>query len=218
MLQINTVADAVAESINQKLINGEICPGNKINIDSLARELGVSKTPVREALKKLENTGILQALPRVGWRVPQTTIQETKWIFEFQRMLDLGLLGKIYDFKLLPNREKCEHINEEIKTCFINGNLDDVIKLNINFHMELIANADNKPMQETVLQLWRKATIHRTRIVNTSEFQKYTALEHSAIIHALFEGTKQDLEKVVYDHWIHGWEIWEKSYEENTYK
>ena len=144
MLQINTVADAVAESINQKLINGEICPGNKINIDSLARELGVSKTPVREALKKLENTGILQALPRVGWRVPQTTIQETKWIFEFQRMLDLGLLGKIYDFKLLPNREKCEHINEEIKACFINGHLDDVIKLNISFHMELIANADNE--------------------------------------------------------------------------
>ena len=52
--------------------------------------------------------------------------------------------------------------------------------------------AISSPSQETVLQLWRKATIHRTRIVNTSEFQKYTALEHSAIIHALFEGTKQD--------------------------
>ncbi len=78
----------VLDTIKQRIINHEMKPGEPINEGGLSRELGVSKTPIREAIQQLEKEGFIENIPGKGAFVARISIQDVRETFEIREMLE----------------------------------------------------------------------------------------------------------------------------------
>ena len=91
-LESIALGDRTLESIRRAIIRGELAAGEPLRDRQLAEALGVSRTPVREALHKLEAAGLVQARGRAGWEVTPFTEQDVRELFQVRRMIEpLGL-------------------------------------------------------------------------------------------------------------------------------
>src|SRR5205823_359800 len=88
-----TTADAVYEALRQSILNGELAPGQRLRSDALANDLSVSRTPVREALRKLEAEGLVQPL-RSGLVVRQLTEEDLTEVFYLREALE-GMAARL---------------------------------------------------------------------------------------------------------------------------
>jgi DNA-binding GntR family transcriptional regulator len=96
-----TLDEHVAEYLTEQIVNGQLAPGQKISETGLARELGVSKGPVREALLKLESKGLVELAPRRSPRVTEMTPSEVGWLFDI-----IGKLSELAASSAAQNRTK----------------------------------------------------------------------------------------------------------------
>ena len=69
IIKVPTLSELAYESIKAQILSCKIRPGERINIDQYSESLGVSTTPVREALSKLQQEGLVQYIPRTGWKL-----------------------------------------------------------------------------------------------------------------------------------------------------
>lgn len=93
--QLKSLPDQIAERIFTAIANGEYAPGDRIREESLAEEFGVSRGPVREALRILESDSVVRILPNRGAHVTQLSIQEVAHIFEIRRTLSGALVARL---------------------------------------------------------------------------------------------------------------------------
>ena len=82
MLNVTSLREQVYDHLRQQIHQGEIRPGVLINLDRLSRELGISKTPLKEAIIRLECEGFVEILPRRGIRVKKITSREIKDLYQ----------------------------------------------------------------------------------------------------------------------------------------
>lgn len=103
-VQYVSLSDQIYETLKQKIINNELVPGEKLDVDRLAEVLGVSRTPVINALNELSHKGYVTIRPRSGSFVRELTKEEVEAIFEFREALELLVLRramKAYDSAVL---------------------------------------------------------------------------------------------------------------------
>lgn len=89
--------DQAYQAIKQLIIGGELAPGSALNIDALARRLGVSNSPIREALRRLEYERWVETVPFRGARVRPLEQAELVELYEFREIIELAALGKLMD-------------------------------------------------------------------------------------------------------------------------
>ena len=89
--RFQTLPEQIAENVCAKIVSGELAPGDRIREDHLADEFGVSRAPVREALRILERDSVVLITPNKGARVTQLSVKEVSDIFELRREL-MGLM------------------------------------------------------------------------------------------------------------------------------
>ena len=89
--RFQTLPEQIAENVFAKIVSGELAPGDRIREDHLADEFGVSRAPVREALRILERDSVVLITPNKGARVTQLSVKEVSDIFELRREL-MGLM------------------------------------------------------------------------------------------------------------------------------
>jgi DNA-binding GntR family transcriptional regulator len=88
-LRRHALADQVYDRLMADLVDGRLEPGSPLRIDGLARELGVSQTPVREALTRLEGTGLVTRLPFKGYRMaPPFSLDDLRQLSEARRVIE----------------------------------------------------------------------------------------------------------------------------------
>ena len=88
--------------IKERIINGTLAPGSPINESDLARDLDVSKTPVRESLRQLEREGLVENIPGRGSAVTHITFQDIREIFEIREIIECGVAKRV---ALMHNEE-----------------------------------------------------------------------------------------------------------------
>src|SRR5690349_21308913 len=87
-LSRDNLSDQAAGLVRTMIVNGELPAGHRINEVHLALRLGVSRTPLREALAGLEREGALTSVPRIGWFVRPLTLDEFRQIYPIRGLLD----------------------------------------------------------------------------------------------------------------------------------
>ncbi|WP_317856118.1 GntR family transcriptional regulator [Chakrabartyella piscis] len=117
-----TLADTIYFKIREEITQHNLRPGDKINIKELAKQFGVSETPVKFALNRLISENIIDNFPRQGMRVHGVTAQEVDEIFDARLMLDLYQMKQV------------------IMTVTFNNNLKEEMYANIEEHLELVTN------------------------------------------------------------------------------
>ncbi|MEJ2058336.1 MAG: GntR family transcriptional regulator, partial [Desulfofustis sp.] len=132
-----SVREKTHQLLRHRLLVGELLPGQRLTEESLARDLGVSRTPIREALHKLELEGLVEPAGARGFRVPADSLAEINELFEIRAVMEghaLACLAGIIDDE---NLRQLEMLIERAEDACSKGELQLVFEYNTCFHDQL---------------------------------------------------------------------------------
>jgi DNA-binding GntR family transcriptional regulator len=181
----------VYEELKMRILKGEIAPGQRLMEVETSEELGVSRTPVREAIKKLEKEGLVVVEPRRGTYAAQISDNDLIEILEVRESLEA--LAAQYAAKRMKatQKEKLKNIAEKYNKAVKDGKLTMMIKYDTEFHRILAEGSNNKTLINLIDQL--RELLLRFRYLyydNTARAEKNPA-EHQRIIDAIMDGDEK---------------------------
>ena len=179
-----TVADRVAERIREAIHDGSYSPGTRLVERSVARELGVSHIPVREALARLADEGLVDRLPRRGARVAALTPQELDEISSLRIVLEQLVARRAQERMTADAELELRAIADRMLRAAEAGDVDLLATLDQRFHERLWELADHELLTELAAQV-------RGRIVAflPPDGLRKHARTHTALVAAIADGT-----------------------------
>lgn len=152
VIERQTVTAATARALREKILSGELQEGEQLRQDALATEYGVSRIPLREALRQLEAEGLVNFNPHRGAVVSTLSLAEIEELFEIRAMIEPDLLRRAIP-KLTPtDLKRAEQILETARTMFrTKSDIQHWGQLNWQFHSVLYTPAD-RPRSMAVVE------------------------------------------------------------------
>ncbi|WP_019121214.1 GntR family transcriptional regulator [Brevibacillus massiliensis] len=192
----------VTNLLRKAIVSGEFALGEKLSETALSQRLGVSRTPVREALKQLQQEGLVDIIPRVGTCVAKPTEKEISELFTIKEVLEglaAGQMAKRGDTSEL--RELVGAMND-MEASVQSRNIDAYVEANDRFHDAIIKGSGNSKLQ-----------YHFNLLINQLPYRRFVYLtldqpnrleksveEHKQIVHAIKSQDHQLAEQVMREH------------------
>ncbi len=194
------LARMIREELLAAILKGELRPGQRITEPAIAAKLGVSRVPVREALRELESAGMVESRKHTGVFVRQLSPQETADLYELRAVLD-AFAGK----RAAENPATqliaalASHLAAMDKAAGA-GDFSAYYDANLHFHWEIVSAAGNAQIIETYRGIVQK--LHLARLTNLSSTAGIEASvrEHRAIFDAIRQGKPADCEALMAHH------------------
>jgi DNA-binding GntR family transcriptional regulator len=193
----------VYEILRRRIIAGELTPGLPINEADFARELSVSKTPIREALRQLEREGFVQNIPGRGSSISHIKPQDIHEVFEVREIIESGVAKRAARLRdsdeIRKKRDECKKLleNEQLTEAYVHewGTWEDV-------HLCIVKSVGN----QTLLEMY-SGLLDRIKRIRNCYGQRFTRrrlreiiTEHMAILDAIVEGDMESAEQMVQQH------------------
>lgn len=179
--------EIVFETLREAIINTVLKPGERLMEIQLAEEMGVSRTPVREAIRKLELEGFVVMIPRKGAYVAGISMKDIADVFEIRAALE-GLAAGLAAERITDEElEQLERILVKIGECVKNNDLEKLIDVDTEFHDTLFKATRNERLAQIVSNLREQIQRFRTASLATPGRMKYAFDEHKKIVEALSE-------------------------------
>lgn len=191
--------EEISQYIKEAILTGELKPGDRIVETRLAQELGVSQAPVREAIRELEFSGLVEQKPFSGTYVKQIAVQEMRQFYEVRGALEK--LGAECAVRHMTAREyeELETVIFAMERAAQEHNVQEYIKCDARFHDQIVEAAHN----ELLSKLWELCNIRSWLCVGTSLTGcdlPELASRHRRIFVALQSGDLELLRSAVEDH------------------
>lgn len=197
MSKRSLVEDAIKRAIHE----GSLAPGAKLNLDEIARQLKVSRTPVREAFRALELQGYLRVKPCVGSIVLGLEPQEITEIYTIRINLE-GLATRLAvpDITGEHLRGLEESLDQITALDPANSDYAQIDRLNQSFHFGLYDRAKNRRLLEMIRSLWDSVVRYRARNTQIEGFLARSTQDHRAILDAIRRKDGQQAEALMQAH------------------
>ncbi|MDI3481562.1 MAG: hypothetical protein PWQ97_1217 [Tepidanaerobacteraceae bacterium] len=192
--------DVVFEAIREAIITGELKPGERLMEVQLAEEMGVSRTPVREAIRKLELEGLVVMIPRKGAYVAGLSLKEAADVFEIRESLE-GLAAALAAERITDEElETMEKILSSVQKAVEGGDVETIIKKDAEFHQILFAATRNHRLAQIINNL--KEQIDRFRVQSFTNPARIKSIlqEHRSIVNAIKARDANMAEKLTREH------------------
>lgn len=190
-MQRKTVAMLTLEAVRERILRGEYPEGAPLRQDALAEELGVSRIPVREALRQLESEGLVTFSPHVGAIVSTLSLEEIKELFEVRAMFEGDLLRRAFPHLSAEHLDRAEEILDQYERAFQRGEMGVWGALNWQFHSTLYVPA-NRPLTNNIVQQLHNHSDRYLRMqLALTHGESRANQEHRAILKAVREGDEQ---------------------------
>src|SRR5688500_5046311 len=134
LAQRKTVVDLALEEMRERILRGEYPEGSALRQDALANDLGVSRIPVREALRQLEVEGLVTFSPHAGAVVSTLSLDEIAELFELRAMLEADVMRKAVPNLTRDDLDRAATILEAYDAAFEEGDVSEWGALNWEFH------------------------------------------------------------------------------------
>lgn len=182
-----TKVDAIFEALQAAILSGELAPGQRLKQKELAVRLGVSPTPVREALQKLEARGLLVRVPHSGVRVARVCPEEIVQVYRIRAVLE-GLAARLAiesstEAELNALVERLVIIQKRLESKHRSGRIGGWMRLNDEFHDEIVRAAKCPRLLNLVSDL--RVMVPRDRFGLVPGQLSRTIPEHQQIIDAI---------------------------------
>lgn len=177
--------DVVFQTLRKAILKGELKPGERLMEIQLANKLGVSRTPVREAIRKLELEGLVLMMPRRGAVVAEITVQDLEDVLEVRTALEALAVRKAC---LLITDEELRNLKKaanEFKRCLEEENVLACVEADIAFHEIIYGAAHNLRLQQMLQHLREQMYRYRLEYLKDRRTYRQLAEEHDAIRRAL---------------------------------
>lgn len=188
------IKDEAYDLISKKIISGELKPKSKIRINELSEALGISRTPVREAILRLEDEGLILSKANRWTMVAPIDVDETLNIYPIISSLEKLALELGFSNVNDEIIENLEYINENIKKVQDKKNHIKILELDQAFHKEIIDLAQNKEIESLLDGLKRKVSRVDIYFFEDDCHKMSSFDEHAEIIKFL---KKRDLDKAL---------------------
>ena len=175
------ISDDVANSIRNMIVDGVIPAGARINEVHVARDLGVSRTPLREAIASLVREGTLVGVPRLGAFVKALTLDEFEQIYPIRPLLDPEAL-RLSGIPSKPGIDQLERLNARLAKA---KDADTIIALDDEWHLLLIASCPNEVLLDLIRDFMRRTRRYELALMREQRNVAAATDEHDAIIDAL---------------------------------
>lgn len=190
----------VADRIGDLIEHGELAPGDRISEKQLCDRFGVSRTPLREALKVLASEGLIELLPNRGARVVRLTMKMVKDTYDLMAALE-GLSGELACQRITPREvDAIRHLHDSMLIHYQERNLMAYFQVNQQIHESILAAADNDILQEMYSNLSQR--VKRVRYSNkmTEHFWSQAVQDHENMMTALEQRDGKQLGQILRDH------------------
>jgi DNA-binding GntR family transcriptional regulator len=188
--------------LKESIIRRKFEPNQKLSIPELSDQLGVSRTPVRDALNRLEMEGLVKTVSKVGTFVVAITEQDVLNIMDTRLMLEFWVTGKLQDVDPDALKLRISRMEQILRLSAekVDANrVDDYLNadFNLEFHMEFMELGENKHNTEIYLRTMNYRYITMKSSIVTEEMVKVAQDQHKQIVEALKGGQTSDLKQVI---------------------
>jgi DNA-binding GntR family transcriptional regulator len=195
-----TRSEELREQLEQMILDGRLTPGERLDEMELSRRFGLSRTPVREAIKSLLAIGLVETRGRQGTHVAVLSIPALIEMFDVMAALE-GLCAKLAARRATPaDRAAMRKVHEELVKANENGDPVTFYKVNQQFHDLLYEAAHTHFIAEQTLQLRRRIGSYRLRVTYQPGRMLNTLSEHVRIMDAIDAGDPTAAQKAANDH------------------
>jgi len=192
--------DVVFNTLRQAILRGELKPGERLMEIQLANKLGVSRTPIREAIRKLELEGLVLMIPRKGAEVAEITEKSLKDVLEIRRALE-DLAVRLACEKITKEELKeLKKAGDEFKKVLKSQDITEVAEADVRFHDVIYMATDNPKLIQLLNNFREQMYRFRVEYLKKDEVRPQLLAEHDEIIKYITEGNKEEASKVVTRH------------------
>lgn len=180
--------EIVYEELKLLILTGKISPGMRLMEEELAEDMGVSRTPIREAIRKLEKEGLITIEPRRGAYVSQISTKDMVEILEVRQNME-GLAAELAAQRMTDeDKEKLREIAKNYESAVAAGDMTEMIRCDTAFHHIIVEATQNKILIQMVEQL--QEMVLRFRYIYYDNFKRAEQMltEHQAIYEAIADG------------------------------
>ena len=196
-----TLTERVYDMLLAGICSGELPPGHKLVIDALARDMGVSTSPVREALRRLQREGLVSEVPYSGVYVSELSIEEIRELFAIRGVLE-GYAVRLITEALTPtDLELIEHELAQLEEATQNGDTTAFRHSNFRFHAAVLRGNIGQSLREMIEQLTRNTERYRAAgAVLSQDYLDAAQAEHRQLVTLLKEGRGAEAEMLARQH------------------
>lgn len=186
--------DVVFNTLREAILKGELKPGERLMELQLASKLGVSRTPIREAIRMLEQEGLAVTIPRKGAEVAKMTEKDMEDVLQVRDALDELAASIACEQITAEELEELKRTMREFEESTKTGDVKRIAEVDVKFH-DIIYKATRNPKLENILNNLREQ-MYRYRVEYLKDEKNFPVLikEHSEIVDGL---AKKDKEKVI---------------------
>lgn len=182
IINLSSLKDQVYEYLRHQMRIGKLCSGAAIDMKATSEKLGVSKTPLRDALIQLEMEGFVRIMPRRGVIVSVLTIQDIKDIYQIVGALESTAIIAAADRLQEPEIKKMKKLNERMRAALARDDFDAYYEENLKFHDIFLSLAGNDMLKKTADILKKRLYDFPRRIGYVKEWEEASLEEHQQIL------------------------------------
>ena len=208
-IQRRRLMDPIVERLTGLIMDGKLEPGTVIRQERIARQLGVSRTPLREALRQLEQEGLIVFLPNGTAEVARYDVTATMELWQLREVVD-GLAARVAAERGLPAGAEATlaELLQRLEETHAAGDLRRYLDINARFHTGLLEASGHRPLQQfaSLVRITSRAIYTRQKDVRPG-----TVDEHRRILDAVRERRAEDAEDAARAHIRHAADFWLQS-------
>ncbi len=192
--------DVVFNTLRQAILTGELKSGERLMELHLAKKLGVSRTPIREAIRMLELEGLVTMIPRKGAEVSALSKQDITDVLEVRRSLDMLAVSLCCKRHTGEDYALLEEAAEAFKKAVRDGDLTEVARADVAFHDRITASSGNRRLIQLVNNLAERMYRYRMEYIRNAENHENLIKEHDKILACIKKRDAQKAEEAIRDH------------------
>ena len=195
-----SLREEVYQSLKKSILHGKLKGGQRLIEEQLAGQIGISRTPVREAFHKLERDDLVSRLPRGGFAVREFTKEDVEEIFGIRIALE-SYAAYLASLHITPERiSALEKKVEELESTLKKGEYDKAIQLQTEFHDLLYKLCKSKKLLEMINNFRDYFYRYRSALLQAKDGLKSSIEDHQSMLGAMKKKNPRLVERVVRKH------------------
>lgn len=177
--------DMVFDVLMNAIMQGQLSPGERLLEVQLADEMGVSRTPVREAIRRLELEGFVVMIPRKGAYVAGLSVDDVESVYEIRTALETLAVRLAAQRMEAEDYRQLDELAEQMKATWQERNVDQWVTLDARFHELLYKFSRNERLVQMMSNIMEQLSRYRIISLANVEVRQNSLAEHQEVIEAL---------------------------------
>lgn len=201
MINLTSLREQIYAHLRDEMLVGNILPDTTLNLNEISQQLGISKTPLRDALIRLEAEGFVTIMPRRGVMVNALTLADVASYYQIIGALEGEVVKSVFDYLDSSHISRMRQTTADMREALSNEAFDRYYELNIAFHDVFLRLSDNPALRSMIMPLKQRLYDFQRRPY-VKEWEYRNCSEHDQFIDMVKAGDLPEAVRILRDvHW-----------------